>query len=155
MLLKGSCHCGAVSFTVNSHTPYPFMLCYCSICRKTQGGGGCSINIMGLNKSLKVTGKKHLKFFRARVDDPDRPGKKYLSSMKRYFCGRCGSAMYGWDRQWPQWIYPFASAIDTPLPPAPERVHLMLDSAAPWVRIPKGKNDKHFPDSQIFKLSNF
>ena len=28
-------------------TPYPFMRCYCSICRKTQGGGRCTINIMG------------------------------------------------------------------------------------------------------------
>lgn len=146
MLLEGSCHCGAVAFSVQSHTPYPFMLCYCSICRKTQGGGGYSINIMGLAKSLKVTGKRHLKFFRAQVEDPDRPGKKKASSMKRHFCGRCGSAMYGWDRQWPQWVYPFASAIDTPLPQAPQRIHLMLDSAAPWVRIPKGKNDKHYPE---------
>ena len=146
MLLQGSCHCGAVMFTVQSHTPYPFMHCYCSICRKTQGGGGFSINIMGLYKSLKVTGKKHRKFFRASLDDPDRPGKKVLSSMKRYFCGRCGSALYGWDRQWAQWVYPFASAIDTRLPKAPQRIHIMLNDAAPWVPVPKGKNDQHYPE---------
>ena len=40
MLLKGSCHCGAVRFSVQSETPYPYMYCYCSICRKTAGGGG-------------------------------------------------------------------------------------------------------------------
>ena len=39
MLLKGSCHCGAVRFSLNSRTPYPYMRCYCSICRKTGGGG--------------------------------------------------------------------------------------------------------------------
>jgi hypothetical protein len=33
MLLKGSCHCGAVHFSVESEHPYPFNLCYCSICR--------------------------------------------------------------------------------------------------------------------------
>ena len=38
--LEGSCHCGAVHFTVRSHTPQPYMHCYCSICRKTAGGGG-------------------------------------------------------------------------------------------------------------------
>ena len=40
MLLEGSCHGGAVRFRVRSAHPYPFNLCYCSICRKTGGGGG-------------------------------------------------------------------------------------------------------------------
>ncbi|MCP4010552.1 MAG: GFA family protein, partial [Proteobacteria bacterium] len=30
MLLKGSCHCGAVKFELESAHPYPFNLCYCS-----------------------------------------------------------------------------------------------------------------------------
>ena len=45
MLLEGSCHCGAVSFRVESSTPYPYQACYCSICRKTAGGGGYAINL--------------------------------------------------------------------------------------------------------------
>ncbi len=28
-------HVQAVKFSVRSHAPVPFMLCYCSICRKT------------------------------------------------------------------------------------------------------------------------
>jgi hypothetical protein len=48
------------------------------------------------------------------------------------------------DTEWPQWIYPFASAIDTALPKPPERVHILLDSAANWVEIPKGKHEIHF-----------
>ena len=48
MRLEGSCRCGAISFSVNSHTPYPYQRCYCSICRKSAGGGGYAINIMGL-----------------------------------------------------------------------------------------------------------
>ena len=32
MRLEGSCRCGAVSFSVDSHTPYPYQRCYCSIC---------------------------------------------------------------------------------------------------------------------------
>src|SRR5919107_6355871 len=43
--LRGSCHCGAVSFRVDSPTPYPYLACYCSICRKTAGGGGYAINL--------------------------------------------------------------------------------------------------------------
>jgi hypothetical protein len=45
MLLEGSCHCGAIRFQVESETPYPYQACYCSICRKTAGGGGYAINL--------------------------------------------------------------------------------------------------------------
>ena len=44
MKIDGSCHCGAVRFSVQSPQPYPFNLCYCSICRKTAGGGGYAIS---------------------------------------------------------------------------------------------------------------
>ena len=40
MLLQGSCHCQRVRFRVRCSHPYPFLLCYCSICRKTEGCGG-------------------------------------------------------------------------------------------------------------------
>ena len=56
MELKGSCRCGAVSFSVQSNTPYPYQLCYCSICRKV-GGSGYAINLMAWNETLKVTGR--------------------------------------------------------------------------------------------------
>jgi hypothetical protein len=55
--LKGSCHCGAVRFSLESETPYPYMWCYCTICRKTAGGGGYAINIMGSADTLKVKGR--------------------------------------------------------------------------------------------------
>src|SRR5215510_5287236 len=57
MTLEGSCRCGAVRFTVESHTPYPYQRCYCSICRKQDGGGGYAINIMGDADTLKVEGE--------------------------------------------------------------------------------------------------
>jgi hypothetical protein len=38
MRLEGSCRCCAISFSVDSHTPYPYQRCYCSICRKSAGG---------------------------------------------------------------------------------------------------------------------
>ena len=47
MKLTGSCHCGSVRFTVESAQPVPFMRCYCSICRKTAGGGGYAIKACG------------------------------------------------------------------------------------------------------------
>ena len=54
VLLRGSCQCGKVGFRVDSDTPYPFMYCYCSICRKTTGALTC--NVMGKRDTLVVTG---------------------------------------------------------------------------------------------------
>jgi hypothetical protein len=140
MELKGSCHCGAVKFRLVTHTPQPYMRCYCSICRKTAGGGGYAINIMGEAASLKVTGRAALSVYRARIN-----GK--LSQARRQFCGKCGSALWVQDPRWPEWVYPFASAIDnadTPLPKPGETQHIMLDSAASWVDVPSGKHHLHF-----------
>ncbi len=68
MLLEDSCHCGAVPFSVNSRTPCPFNDCYCPICRKTTGGGGFAINLMGDAPSLRVEGGRNLAICRATID---------------------------------------------------------------------------------------
>jgi hypothetical protein len=152
MRLEGSCHCGSVTFRLESRTPYPYLRCYCSICRKTAGGGGYAINIMGLASTLKISGRKHIGVYRARIGKDER-GKPVISEGRRHFCRECASALYLWDARWPRWVYPFASAIDTPLPKPPERVHVLLDSRAPWVEKPRaGKHDRCFagyPDEAI------
>lgn len=143
MLLTGSCHCGTCGFRVQSHTPYPFMRCYCSICRKTQGGGGYAINIMGEASTLKIRGAKHVSAYRARIAAPGVTGKR-LSPARRHFCSKCASALWIADPRWPEWVYPFASAIDTPLPKPPEEVEIMIRYAPAWVEIPKGAKHLHF-----------
>lgn len=142
LLLEGSCHCGAARFAVRSHTPQPYMQCYCSICRKTAGGGGYAINIMGQAATLQVSGGG-LTVYRAHGanDEPDE-----RSPARRQSCQTCASALFITDPRWPEWVYPFASAIDTPLPVPPERVHIMLAHKAPWVRVPEGPGDVHFPE---------
>lgn len=145
MKLHGSCHCKSVKFEVKSHTPYPFIQCYCSICRKTAGGGGYAINIMGQAKTLNVKGKKHVGTYRARIQENEN-SKPELSTGRRHFCKHCASCLWISDPQWPQWVYPFASAIDTPLPRPPEKIHMMLDFAASWCDIPKGKKHVHFAE---------
>ena len=130
VLLKGSCRCGAVLFSVKSHAPYPYQLCYCSICRKTAGGGGFAINLMGDTATMKVCGKRHLEVYRAEIK---RGRRCELSSGRRHFCGRCARALWLYDPYWPELVHPFASAIDTDLPVPPSRVHLMLKYKASWV----------------------
>ena len=81
--LEGSCRCGAVKFTMQSHTPHPYQLCYCSICRKTAGGGGFAINLMGTTESVSIRGKKSLRIYRAEIDEG---GTCNLSTGQRHFC---------------------------------------------------------------------
>ena len=141
MHLEGSCHCGRVLFSLDSAQPYPFNLCYCSICRKTAGGGGYAINLGGDYQTLKVEGLEHVKVYQAMMTD-DETGERRQSSGQRHFCRECGSALWLWDPNWPELVHPLASAIDTPLPVPPERTHLMLGSKAPWVEVQAGANDK-------------
>ena len=140
MLLNGSCHCGSVRFSVRSATPFPYMLCYCSICRKTAGGGGYAINIMGDAATLKVEGRRCLSAYRAKLSRR----AKTRSPARRNFCRRCGSALWVSDPRWPEWIYPFASAIDTKLPAPRQRQHIFLASRPGWVRVCAREGDRRF-----------
>jgi hypothetical protein len=136
MLLEGSCHCRSVVFRVESDTPYPYQACYCSICRKTAGGGGYVINLGADASTLEVEGGENVSVYTA--------GSQERGSPERNFCGHCGSFLWLFNSMWPDLVHPYASAIDTPLPKPPEHVRIMLDYAAPWCEIPTG--DKRFPE---------
>ena len=140
--LTGSCRCGAVRFSLDSHTPVPYQLCYCTICRKTAGGGGFAINIMGVAASLSVDGRDAISIYRAEMTEPD--GGTVTSSGQRHFCRQCSTPLWLFDENWPDLIHPFASAIDTPLPPAATRVHLMLADKPSWVSADIGPGDDRF-----------
>lgn len=150
MQLKGSCHCGAVRFTLESAHPYPFNLCYCSICRKVNGSGGYGINLGGDFNTLRIEGKENISVYRARM--PDGKGGYTRSSGERNFCKHCSSGLWLWAPDWPELVHPYASAIDSELPAAPERTHLMLGAKASWVPVHADADDKHFdgyPDESI------
>lgn len=151
MHLEGSCHCGAVRFSLESAQPYPFMRCYCSICRKTAGGGGYAINLGGDYRTLTVEGWEHLSVYRARMTD-EAAGRTELSSGHRHFCKHCGSALWLWDPNWPELVHPHASAIDSELPVPPEHTHLMLAYKPAWVEVQRQAGDRFFegyPDESL------
>ncbi|HEX6929198.1 MAG TPA: GFA family protein [Gammaproteobacteria bacterium] len=146
MKLEASCHCGAVRFSVESPAPQPYMRCYCSICRKTAGGGGYAINLMGDAQTLRVEGEENISVYCAVLEDGSR------STAERRFCKHCGSFLWAFDPRWSELVHPFASAVDTPLPVPPEHAHIMLDSKAGWVEVPRNARDRYFdayPDRSI------
>ena len=143
MLLEGSCHCAAVRFTCDSKHPVPYQRCYCTICRKTGGGGGFIVNIEADANTLKVVGRENTAVYRATVV---RDGEPTQSRHERHFCRLCGSHLWGFNARWPDLLHPVAGAIDTELPTPPQHVHMMVgqDSRAPWVAVEGGDADPRF-----------
>jgi hypothetical protein len=140
-----------VQFQLESPHPYPFNLCYCSICRKTSGGGGYAINLSGDYSTLEVSGRESLSIYQASVQYPGDEAP-HPSPAERHFCSSCGSSLWLWDPRWPELVHPLASAIDTALPIPPERTHLLLDSKASWVvprTDPQDKLFESYPDESI------
>lgn len=145
MHLEGSCRCGAVTFSCDAYAPVPYLRCYCSICRKTAGGGGYAINLGAYADSLKVDGEEHLIVYSAMINDRKSPAE-------RRFCRHCGSALWVWDPRWPELVHPFASAIDTPLPEPSQAVHMLLDDKPGWVRADIREGDashRAYPDQSL------
>jgi hypothetical protein len=141
--LEGACRCGAVRFAFDSHTPYPYQRCYCSICRKTAGGGGYAINLGAGARTLKVEDPhKAIAVYRAEVVGDD--GRCEVSTGERNFCARCATALWLFSPEWPELVHPFASAIDSELPVPPSRVHLMLKFKPSWVVVNCGPDDATF-----------
>lgn len=151
MKLNGSCHCGKIQFELECDTPYPYLRCYCSVCRKVAGGGGYAINLGGDMTSLKISGEEHLRRYRKTDVDPD-SGVETEAPGGRSFCGNCGTALWNYDPGWPDLVHPFASAIDTALPIAPAITHIMVAYKPDWVPLEAGPDDQVFdeyPDESL------
>ena len=141
--LEGSCRCAAVRFTCQSHTPQPYQRCYCSICRKTAGGGGYAINLGADMRTMKIEDPDGaIAVFRAEIRQDD--GTCEVSTGERNFCSKCAAALWLFSPEWPELVHPFASAIDSDLPTPPSSVHLMLKFKPEWVALQLGPDDLQF-----------
>jgi hypothetical protein len=119
MHLDGSCHCGAIRFSASSDAPYPYRICHCIRCQKLDGGLGGSVNIIAEAASFEIKG--------------DIAPSRYETGITvTSFCPQCGTALFLDSPSWPEWVYPFASAIDTPLPVPPHYVHIYATHRPAW-----------------------
>jgi len=132
MRLQGSCHCQAVTFSVETLAPYPYARCYCSICRKTAGSGGFGIFMIAQADTLEIDGEDNIAKYHAKLEDGG------ISLAERCFCMICGSQLWLFDPRWPTHLHPHASAFDTSLPKPPAHMDYFVASAAPWVEFHDG-----------------
>lgn len=83
--------------------------------------------------TLHIEGQENLGEFRAMIDGPSK-NNSIRSSNGRFYCRKCGCHLWAYDESYKQWVYPYAGAIDTPLPTPPCSVHIMLNSKSSWVQ---------------------
>ncbi|KAL4067183.1 Mss4-like protein [Scleroderma yunnanense] len=135
--LEGSCHCGTIRFNVMSNTPVPYLLCLCSICRKTGAVGG-SIILSAHASTLQISqGNDHIGVYKAILNRDTK--EQSVSSSGRHFCTVCSTMLWVSDERWGDLLFAFASAIDSPeLEPPAEMVVIHADSKPDYVRLPEG-----------------
>jgi hypothetical protein len=101
----------------------------------------CPVELAGHAASLKVEGSENIRVYRA-------------STAERHFCGICSSGLWIFHPGDPNLIFPYASAVDTPLPKAPDHTHMMTEFNASWVQIISESHDEfheRFPDESIVR----
>jgi hypothetical protein len=95
---KGSCLCGAVSFTVTGALKAPDA-CHCVQCRKHSGHYFASTDVP--KEALEITGQDKLTWYHS------------SPKVRRGFCSLCGSSLF-FDPPAKAWIGIAMGAFDTP-----------------------------------------
>ena len=115
---QGSCLCGGVRFEIAGPLA-PIQICYCSQCRKAQGGP------LGSNIPVKVDQLTWLAGRDLLREYESSPGKL------RAFCSHCGSPVYSARPSKPEVLRIRAGLLDEPVA-TPVELHQHLASRCSW-----------------------
>lgn len=120
-MITGSCLCGKIAYEV-SGTGDSMYYCHCRMCRKASGSSFATNMLMKESDFAITTGASHLRGYESS------PGET------RYFCGECGSPLFGRADARPGLISLRCGTLDAAPDLAPE-VHLFTAWKAPWYEI--------------------
>jgi hypothetical protein len=128
-VLEGSCHCGAVRFSVTEDFS-TVRVCHCTTCKKLSGGVGTT-NGRARTDTVQITEGRDL----ISTYQPDEGSSKS-------FCSRCGSNLFGGG--WPDSEFTSVriSALDSPFDRQPE-AHIFVRSLAAWEVLPDDGAEKY------------
>jgi len=118
-ILRGSCLCGAVQYSVKDEFRYA-LNCHCSQCRRATGAAFKSFGGIEREKLTVTTGKHDLLFF----------GEKLSHDVR---CRKCGSFLYSLVRNGAFVHVTFGSLMDSPT--IRPTAHIFVGSKAPWFQI--------------------
>jgi len=117
-MYHGSCLCQGVTFTVSGELP-PIQVCYCSQCRRAQGGPVATNIPVQEAQVTWLTGQELMQQFESS------PGKQ------RCFCKVCGSPLFSQRNSLPGVLRLRAGLLAEPVK-ATVGLHFYHDSKASW-----------------------
>ncbi|XOV80995.1 MAG: GFA family protein [Aestuariibacter sp.] len=118
---KGSCNCGAVTFSVSIPLTSVYV-CHCSICRKSTGSGGLAVTVVPSESIVYGSGLD-------KVQAWQKPAHDWLTN----FCKVCGSPLPGKNDE--QHSYIPVSLLDSGSENLEITHHIFVDSKANWEEI--------------------
>lgn len=121
--LRGSCQCGAVTYSVNADPVFTYA-CHCRNCQK-RTGSAFSMGMVVAAAALEMKGE--LTSW-SRVSDEG-------NTNTRYSCARCGNIMYGIGENAPDLAKLQAGTLEETGTVEPE-VHLWTSRKQPWLTLP-------------------
>ena len=130
-MLKGSCNCEQVVFTIQSDDTTIYQ-CHCSICRRASGVHGMAVLVIPKEQLTWISGKDNVATWR-------KPGNDWQT----WFCQICGSTVPGHNDD-ARYFVP-AGLISEGTEQLKVAHHIFVDSKAPWHQI--GDDGKLHPDA--------
>ena len=139
--LTGGCLCGAIRYTV-SVLITELRACHCRDCQKASGAGG-SVNAVIPRSALDITQGNPKRY--AVTADSGR-------TLYRYFCGDCGSPIYGQRAASPETAVLRIGTLDNPPGDMKITANIWTRSARPWAYIdPASVQHPGQPDPPVAK----
>ncbi len=121
--ITGSCLCGAIRYRIGQPVS-DLRACHCTHCQKTSGAAG-SVNAVIPSSAFKLT-QGTPKRYDAAADS----GR----TLYRFFCGDCGSPIYGQRATNPDLVVVRAGTFDN-AEGLKIATHIWTRSARPWAHI--------------------
>ena len=139
--LTGGCLCGAIRYT-GSVPITELRACHCRDCQKASGAGG-SVNAVIPRSALDITQGNPKRY--AVTADSGR-------TLYRYFCGDCGSPIYGQRATSPETAVLRIGTLDNPPGDMKITANIWTRSARPWAYIdPASVQHPGQPDPPVAK----
>lgn len=120
-VVRGSCLCGAVSFSIEQPVKWCGH-CHCSMCQRSHGAGYVTWIVVPRDQFSIDAGENELTRFAS------------SDHGTRSFCQRCGSSLLCESTHHPDEIDVVLANLEDPLARAPE-AHIYFDDRAHWMRI--------------------
>lgn len=114
--IVGGCLCGDIRYEIAA-PPKLTEYCHCSMCRKATGAAVMSWAGVA-RESFRFLHGKHSAY-------PSSPG------VERSFCGRCGTSLTHYSKQFPEEIYVSIATFDDAQALAPE-IHIWREDRLAW-----------------------